>query len=260
MDPIEKELRQAILNNPEDMQVRLVFADYLEEVGRTGRADFIRVQCECYRMTWQEQKGSGLVDRQSQLFYTLKDLVDELPPHPGIQRSASSFCTHIVYEDIQNPLMFRWVRGMVERVELSELVVEQKIPEWLLHYPLQNVKLYGQTPASTGSEPKCYWEMHSHGFQQGHQLPRKWFDHLGKKVFQLDSKNPKGKRWYGNRVSRVYYDSKEEAWQDLSNVISEQTRPKSPTIYHRADTSLAQWKTSETSSAITNMIDPETGW
>ncbi len=40
------ELLRAILDNPEDDAVRLVYADWLEENGETDHAEFIRVQCE----------------------------------------------------------------------------------------------------------------------------------------------------------------------------------------------------------------------
>jgi uncharacterized protein (TIGR02996 family) len=45
----EQGLFQAILDDPDDDNVRLVYADYLEEHGEPARADFIRVQIELGR-------------------------------------------------------------------------------------------------------------------------------------------------------------------------------------------------------------------
>jgi uncharacterized protein (TIGR02996 family) len=41
---------RAIVENPDDDGVRLVFADWLEDVGETDRSSFIRVQCRIHQL------------------------------------------------------------------------------------------------------------------------------------------------------------------------------------------------------------------
>jgi uncharacterized protein (TIGR02996 family) len=57
---------QAILQDPEDDPLRLVFADWLEEHD-DPRAEFIRVQCELARLTEGDPRGLGLQARERQL-------------------------------------------------------------------------------------------------------------------------------------------------------------------------------------------------
>lgn len=49
------DLLAAILANPEDDNVRLVYADFLQEHGDAARAEFIRVQCAIARMPGEDQ-------------------------------------------------------------------------------------------------------------------------------------------------------------------------------------------------------------
>src|SRR5262245_13586688 len=45
----EDALLQAVIDDPDDDAVRLVYADFLEDHGQPARADFIRVQIELAR-------------------------------------------------------------------------------------------------------------------------------------------------------------------------------------------------------------------
>jgi uncharacterized protein (TIGR02996 family) len=49
-------LLQAILNNPEDDAVRLIYSDWLEEHGESARAQFIRVQCALAQLSGSAPK------------------------------------------------------------------------------------------------------------------------------------------------------------------------------------------------------------
>ena len=51
-------LLQAILDNPEDDAVRLIYADWLEENGQDERAEFIRVQIELASIASQQEEFS----------------------------------------------------------------------------------------------------------------------------------------------------------------------------------------------------------
>ena len=63
-------LFQAILDDPDDDTVRLVYADYLEEHGQPARADFIRVQIELALLPENDPRRGDLEARERAL---LKD-------------------------------------------------------------------------------------------------------------------------------------------------------------------------------------------
>jgi uncharacterized protein (TIGR02996 family) len=91
---------QAILENPEDDALRLVFADYLEEeCGESDRADFIRVQIELSKGTANRQRQRTLQRRERSLL--AKYAQEWAEPLRG--------------------LVQRWefVRGFIEKVEVE---------------------------------------------------------------------------------------------------------------------------------------------
>src|SRR5262245_35635466 len=61
-------LFQAILEDPEDTGLRLVYADWLEEHGDADRAEFIRVQGRLGGMAEDDERWPGLEARQHALF------------------------------------------------------------------------------------------------------------------------------------------------------------------------------------------------
>ncbi len=63
----EKQLFQAILDNPEDDTPRLVYADWLEENDKTERAEFIRVQCELAKIPGDHPGRMRLTMREDEL-------------------------------------------------------------------------------------------------------------------------------------------------------------------------------------------------
>jgi uncharacterized protein (TIGR02996 family) len=60
----EASFLQAILEEPEEDGVRLVYADWLEERGDTDRAEFIRVQCELARIGAADPRRRELAFRE----------------------------------------------------------------------------------------------------------------------------------------------------------------------------------------------------
>src|SRR5262245_10972802 len=60
-------LLQAILADPEDDAIRLVYADYLEERGEPERAEFIRVQCDLARLDYKDPRRTKLSQREAAL-------------------------------------------------------------------------------------------------------------------------------------------------------------------------------------------------
>ena len=64
-------LHRAVIENPPDRTVRLVYADALEETGEpanVARADFIRTQLELETVEHDADRRGALTDRASELF------------------------------------------------------------------------------------------------------------------------------------------------------------------------------------------------
>ena len=57
----------AVMERPDDDLPRLVYADYLEETGDAGRAEFIRVQIELARLDEDDDRFAILTRRESEL-------------------------------------------------------------------------------------------------------------------------------------------------------------------------------------------------
>ena len=60
-------LFRAVCEHPTDDLPRLVYADWLEENGRAGRAEFIRLQCELARLPTEDPAAAPLLARQDAL-------------------------------------------------------------------------------------------------------------------------------------------------------------------------------------------------
>jgi uncharacterized protein (TIGR02996 family) len=58
---------KAILADPEDDTVRLIYADWLEEYGELDRAEFIRLQCEAARLPPSDRRKEELNTRAQAL-------------------------------------------------------------------------------------------------------------------------------------------------------------------------------------------------
>lgn len=59
--PTDAEFLAAIIADPDDDAPRLIFADWLDENGRSERAEFIRVQCAIAQM---DDAGEGTIDEE----------------------------------------------------------------------------------------------------------------------------------------------------------------------------------------------------
>lgn len=65
--PTEEAFLQAIREHPEDDLPRLVFADWLDEQGRSQRAEFVRVQCELATLSDTDPRRRNLQSRSDEL-------------------------------------------------------------------------------------------------------------------------------------------------------------------------------------------------
>src|SRR5262245_40022549 len=61
-------LSKAVLDDPEDDTPRLIYADWLDDNGDPGRADFIRVQVERARLPEGDARHGELARREGELF------------------------------------------------------------------------------------------------------------------------------------------------------------------------------------------------
>ena len=59
-------LLQAICSDPDNVTLRLVYADWLEDQG-DPRADFIRVQCQLAEMDEDDERWAGLKEEELRL-------------------------------------------------------------------------------------------------------------------------------------------------------------------------------------------------
>jgi uncharacterized protein (TIGR02996 family) len=79
------DLYQALLANPEDNTLRLVFADWCEEHGESDRAEAIRLQLELDRLSAEDERHSEVQARLWQLQKLHREeWLRELPTLEGI--------------------------------------------------------------------------------------------------------------------------------------------------------------------------------
>lgn len=106
------ELFQRVIRDiPEDDAPRLVYADWLEELG-DPRGEFIRLQCELARLDAQDSRRHPLHHRQRQLFHKHKDCwVAALPRLPGVRWEIRQRWPEPAHA---------FERGMLARVTISD--------------------------------------------------------------------------------------------------------------------------------------------
>ena len=122
MSTNQHSLRQAIVDNPDDDMVRLIYADFLEE-NHDARAELIRVQCESADLAEYDPRRYELVMRARQL----------LLPNRTKWRS----------EDLAGRKMnCEFAGGFVHAISLSATTFIREAEELLGLSPIQKVNLY----------------------------------------------------------------------------------------------------------------------
>jgi uncharacterized protein (TIGR02996 family) len=122
MHPVEEGFRQAIIDNPADAFVRLVFADWLDDRG-DPRGEFIRVQIE---LSGDPNRG-----RRDELEARERDL---LYHHRADWLS-------VLGENWHGDAVFE--RGFVVQVTVGAREFIRHAERWLRYEPIRNVSLYG---------------------------------------------------------------------------------------------------------------------
>ena len=113
---------QAVLADPDDDVVRLVYADWLEEHGEPDRAEFIRVQIELARIGEDDSHRPYLLYRERTLEYDHFDEWRAQAGCPGVE-------------------VMRFSRGFVEETTLSVQSFLRNAPALFASIPLRSVRL-----------------------------------------------------------------------------------------------------------------------
>lgn len=126
---------QAILENPDDDPLRLIYADWLEERG-DPRGEFIRVQCALARLPEEDPTYPDLQEREAEL----------LAAHGAAWSAAvNKIATDSAFH-----------RGFIERVSLGARKFLTHGAKLFALAPLRHVKLtrLGSSDVKLGSIPK----------------------------------------------------------------------------------------------------------
>jgi uncharacterized protein (TIGR02996 family) len=131
-------LLQAILAEPEDDSVRLVYADWLDEHGDQDRAEFIRVQCELARLGASDRRVQRLRHREKLL----------------LRQHATEWAGSLRQLECYGYIGFE--RGFVysvRQVEAEEFL--NHLPDFFERHPLQVVELVGVKPGEMSAIAAC---------------------------------------------------------------------------------------------------------
>lgn len=157
MTDTQQALLQNILDNPDDDQARLVYADFLEEAGEVDRAEFIRVQIRIAQIDEEIQSDedcdnpgcSCCVERRP-----LRKREREIFPgdrwYPSWSKSDYDYFT------------VDWCRGFIHTINLSSEAWFAHHAEILAQHPVREVTLTTMPEArrshSVRGEPGTWFE------------------------------------------------------------------------------------------------------
>jgi uncharacterized protein (TIGR02996 family) len=110
---------QAIIDDPDDDSVRLIYADWLDDHGDPARAEFIRVQIELSRLPEDDDRRPELETREGQLLAEHRD-----------EWIGASPCSHGIRS-------FR--RGFVDEIVLDARLLIVEASRSLAHLPIQRL-------------------------------------------------------------------------------------------------------------------------
>lgn len=127
----EADFIRAVAAEPDDDTVRLAFADWLDEHGRPGRAQFVRVQVERARLDEFDPRQSELFAAEQRLLVEHAD--DIIGRFHGV-------------ED------FRLRRGLVEMVQGTAALLAHELGEMCAQSPIREIRLTGMTESGLGAK------------------------------------------------------------------------------------------------------------
>jgi uncharacterized protein (TIGR02996 family) len=134
---------QAIRDAPDDDAPRLVYADWLEEHGRPGRAEFIRLQCELARGGGDEARRAALRARTAELL--VAHGAEWVAPLRRILRrdDASLVYMHAWLGAVGPPVVDLFQRGFIECLKLTAAGFTANAAELVRHSPFVELWLHG---------------------------------------------------------------------------------------------------------------------
>jgi uncharacterized protein (TIGR02996 family) len=146
-------LVRAVLESPADDAPRLVFADYVEEQGDPGRAEFIRLQVaaaheSCAQRLPRQHTCSDVACRRCRPYGDRLAALCELPGFGGW-----------VWDGWEAPVVHVWFdRGFVEGVSVVAERFAEVAGRLFALEPIRSVRLTGRMPALTPSGATWYSE------------------------------------------------------------------------------------------------------
>lgn len=161
-------LLQAILEEPDSDDLRLIYADWLDEHGQEGRAEFIRVQVELAELLSHGCGGYFCDDFLGHFGCRLLRL-QELERKILTVSNALRWTPNRFFGRV-NRVVFR--RGLIDEITVC-------YDDWLKYWsdllqeqPIQKVRLAGKHPLCTGSGAMWRWYDSPATWQQRFELPR----------------------------------------------------------------------------------------
>jgi uncharacterized protein (TIGR02996 family) len=127
----ESDFIRAVTADPDDDTVRLAFADWLDEQGKPGRAQFIRVQIERARLDRFDPRQSALMATEARLIAEhSKDIIGGFAGFPD----------------------FRLRRGFVEMIQCSADIIARDLDYCCAIAPIREIRLTGMTESGLGAK------------------------------------------------------------------------------------------------------------
>jgi uncharacterized protein (TIGR02996 family) len=123
-DPTRNALYSAILAHPDEDTPRLAYADHIEEMDDSARAEFIRLQCRLAPMNEWDDGHTAAEVRCRRLLAEHSEWLDAVPQFTRGARAESAFA-----------------RGFPEHAELSGFQFLDRHPELFAAIPLRSVKI-----------------------------------------------------------------------------------------------------------------------
>ena len=200
-------LYQAILDAPDDDTPRMVYADWLDDVGEARRAEFLRVQCRIALLSKTDgNEYYHLALRERELF----DGVEIGQPFPNQQL----YWREKVPPSIAFPGFgrFTYHRGFVASFTCSLVQVDQHMDALRVVQPLRQV-LLDPVPESRWYESRYLWTERDQ-FPIGDQVQTRVFRRLrGGTVLDRVNDHP---------INAVSYQSRAHAWTSLRIALMEE--------------------------------------
>jgi uncharacterized protein (TIGR02996 family) len=126
--------QRAICENPDDDTPRLVFADWLQEHGEEERAEFIRLQIQLARRTYQPREAVQLKQREQQFLARALRWKGEVPGVDYVQfaRGFVEYARFLSGADFVRasgtaPFRFVYLRGLVDLITVMKIPNIQQI-------------------------------------------------------------------------------------------------------------------------------------